>query len=457
MRVKHNANKRYTAYWEEVRPIPLTLEEQKDYTSKDSLQKIQESRPYLDSVDKRSNKFKATKLILASYRYRNSYKQYHIAVDPLVAVLSRSSVLQFNTVEGTVLNVGAHFRKWENETNKSLEISPTVRYGFASGRLYGKIAANYYYKPLKFANFSVEAGQFVAQYNGNDPVSPFWNTFYTLLYEQNYLKLYQKTNLRIAHSSEIRNGIYLIGALEYADRQQLQNATDFTFKDYQSRQFTSNVPVNVELPDASFTRNQALVGTFTLQLRPGQQFINRPNEKWIIGSKYPTFRLNYTKGFSKLLDSDVDFDRVSLNISDELDLGLVGSTHYSVQVGAFLNSRRLWLMDYKHFNGNQILYAGAFGGFQLLDYYRYSTRTRYLEGHASHDFNGFIFNKIPLFRKLKWQEVISANYLYTPQAKHYLELGVGVEHIFKILRVDFFTGFQSQHKTGAGFRLGFGF
>ncbi len=457
MRVESNANKRDTAYWDDIRPIPLTLEEQKDYVSKDSLQVIQESKPYRDSVDKRANKFEVGNLFLAGFRYRNSFKHYSIAVDPLLAVLNTNSILQYNTVEGAVLNLGVQYRKTTAETNKNLTVTPTIRYGFASDKLYARLQANYYYNPHRFAQVSVNGGKFVAQYNNSEPIAPFWNALYTLLYEQNYLKIYQKTYLHASHSAEIRNGIYLTAALEYADRQQLQNATNFTFKDYNQKQFTSNVPVNAELPDAAFTRNQALVGSLTLRLRPGQRYINRPDEKWVLGSKYPTFRINYTKGFSKILGSDVNFDRVSFNISDEVQLGLVGTTSYSAQVGTFLNNKRLWLMDFKHFNGNRILYAGAFGGFQLLDYYRYSTANSYLEGHFSHDFNGFIFNKIPLFRKLKWQEVISANYLYTQQAKHYAELGVGVEHIFKILRVDFFTGFQSREKVGSGIRLGFGF
>ncbi|PSR55043.1 hypothetical protein AHMF7605_16795 [Adhaeribacter arboris] len=458
MRVEPNANKRDTTYWSDIRPIPLTLEEQKDYIHKDSLQKVQESKPYQDSVDKRANKFEVGNLFLSGFRYRHSFKRYSISVDPLLAVLNRNSVLQYNTVEGTVLNVGVQYRKWKAENpEKDLTITPTIRYGFASEKLYGKLQVQYNYNPHRFAHLALEGGQFVAQYNAAEPIAPFWNALYTLLYEQNYLKIYQRTNLSVTHRSEIRNGVYLVGALEYADRRQLQNATDFTFKDYTNKQFTSNIPVNAELPDASFTRNQALVGSVTLQLRPGQKYINRPDEKWVLGSKYPTFRLNYTKGFSKILGSDVNFDRVSLNVSDELDLGLVGTTNYSAQVGTFLNSKQLWLMDYKHFAGNRVLYAGGFGGFQLLDYYRYSTRMSYLEAHFTHDFNGFIFNKIPLFRRLKWQEVVTANYLHTQQTKHYLELGVGVEHIFKIVRVDFFTGFQSREKVGSGLRLGFGF
>ena len=93
----------------------------------------------------------------------------------------------------------------------------------------------------------------------------------------------------------------------------------------------------------------------------------------------------------------------------------------------------------------------------MLDYYRYSTRHQYLEGHYTHFFNGFFLNKIPLLRKLRWQETATLNYLYTRQAGHYAELGVGIEHIFKLFRADFYTGFQQQRNISSGIRLGFGF
>ena len=103
-----------------------------------------------------------------------------------------------------------------------------------------------------------------------------------------------------------------------------------------------------------------------------------------------------------------------------------------------------------------------FAQFQLLDYYQYSTRARYVEAHYNHHFNGFIFNKVPLLRRLKWQEVFTLNYLYTPTAGNYLELGAGIEHIFGLGRVDFYTRLQAgsnQPSLGAntGLRLGLGF
>ena len=153
----------------------------------------------------------------------------------------------------------------------------------------------------------------------------------------------------------------------------------------------------------------------------------------------------------------MDFDRIAGFISDEVNMGLLGSSEYWVSGGTFLNTSNMWLMDYRHFTGNRTVYAGGFGGFQLLDYYLYSTRHTYFEGHYSHHFNGFILNKLPFIRQGKLQEVVNINYLHTRESKNYLEVGLGLEHIFKILRADFYTGFQSGQKVRAGFRFGFGF
>ena len=457
MVIEKEANTRDSAYWAEARPIPLTEEEVKDYVVKDSIRVIQESKPYKDSLDKRHNQFEPGNLFLSGYRYRNSFKQYSIAFDPFIAVPDGPSILQYNTVEGAVLNVGVTYNKENQETNKSFTIKPTIRYGFASEKLYGQVTGNYLYNPLKFSRVTGGAGHFVSSFNQTESPPPVWNSLYTLLREQNYLKMYQKTFVTGRYNTELTNGFFVGASFEYEDRQPLTNATRFTLKNWENKQYTSNVPVNAELADASFTRNQALAVSFSMQFRPGQRYINRPNEKWVLPSKYPTFRFNYTKGLAEILGSDVDYDRLALTMSDRQELGLLGTSNYNVQVGTFLNRNQLWLMDYKHFAGNRVLYAGGFGGFQLLDYYRYSTTHRYLEAHFSHEFNGFIFNKIPVFRRLKLQEVATLNYLNTEQSKHYLEVGVGIEHIFKILRVDFITSFQSQEKVGSGIRIGFGF
>ena len=51
-----DANKRDTNYWATIRPIPLTKAEAKDYTLKDSIRIVKDSKPYKDSIDRINNK-----------------------------------------------------------------------------------------------------------------------------------------------------------------------------------------------------------------------------------------------------------------------------------------------------------------------------------------------------------------------------------------------------------------
>jgi len=454
--VEQAANEKDSAYWAEIRPVPLTEEEISDYKTKDSLQVIVESKPYKDSIDRLQNKFSISNLFLNDYTHERSFERQLITVDPLIGILQPNSVLQFNTVEGVVLSPEVRYRQ-SFESRKYYEITPAVRYGFSSKDLYAKIGGSYQYNPIKRGIFSVEGGRFVSQFNSNNPISAFWNSAYTLIGEKNFMKLYEKRYVKLEEKSEIVNGLNFIFTAEYADRHELFNTTDYTFKDRQERQYTPNLPVNAELGDASFGRNQALTANLNITWRPGQTYISRPNRKINLPSKYPTFAAAFTKGFHNVLGSDVDFDRLAGFISDEVDMGLFGSSTYWLSGGTFLKNKNMWLMDYRHFNGNRTVYAGGFGGFQLLDYYLYSTNNTYLEGHYSHHFNGFILNKLPFIRKGKLQEVVNVNYLYTRESKNYVELGVGLEHILKFLRADFYTGFQSGAKVRTGLRLGFGF
>ncbi|WP_370457527.1 DUF5686 and carboxypeptidase regulatory-like domain-containing protein [Rufibacter sp. XAAS-G3-1] len=448
--IEKDANTRDSAYWSEIRPVPLTEEEVVDYHTKDSLQVIKESKPYQDSLDQKNNKFSVTGLLLSGYSYRNSFERTRFSMEPV------TRIWQYNTVEGLVANLRIAYTK-QFEDRRSYTIAPTVRYGFSNQKAQAKLQGTYNYDLVKRRAVGFEGGRFVSQFNATEPITPFVNTVYTLLLKENYQKLYQREYLRLWHNRELVNGLSATFMVDYAQREMLFNTTDYVLRDRVSRVFTPNEPQNAELATTAFPRHEALTATVSLSYRPGAEYISHPDRKINLGSKWPTFNFYYRKGLSNVLGSDVDYDFVSVGISDYLQLGLLGASEYSASVGTFWRKNQLYFMDFKHFSGNRTILSGDFSGFQLLDYYQYSTQKTYIEAHYSHHFNGFILNKVPLLRKLKWQEVGSVNYLHTNVAGHYLELGVGLEHLFKVFRVDFVTGFQERQKVSSGIRVGYGF
>ncbi|SMB98026.1 hypothetical protein SAMN00120144_3519 [Hymenobacter roseosalivarius DSM 11622] len=451
MRVEEGANERDSAYWAQIRPIPLTDEESRDYQVKDSTEVIKKSKPYQDSLDRKRNQVEPIEVLLTGYEYSNSFRRRTVRLEPIF------NTLQYSTVEGVIVNAQATYtQRFEDRRNYSF--TPTLRYGFAARLFSPSLAGGYTYKPLSFTRIGFVVGRTIENFDPASQLTPFINTQYTLLRNTNYAKYYQRDGGEINFRTELVNGLTLRTALGYADRQELQNATIKTIVDVPGRAFTPNDPINEELPGGtSFGRSQSLTAFAELLWQSGQQYIIRPTGKFNLGSKYPTFRLGLRQSFGGVLGSDVRYSRLEGGLRKTLELGLFGESNFDVTVGGFLGQPQLSFMDYRHFAGNQTIFAADFNQFQLLDYYTFSTRRSYIEGHYNHHFNGFFLNKIPLLRRLKWQEVASLNYLRTPTVGHYVELGAGVEHIFKLFRVDVYTALRSGQKLDTGIRIGAGF
>ena len=449
LNIPQKVNKNDSLYWNKERPIPLTLEEQKDYKKKEKIAARLESKTYLDSLDKATNKVTPSGLLLTGINIIDRYKHAFYHLDPLV-----SSIL-FNTVEGPALNYGFTYRKRADSlSNRVFGYGANVRYGF-SDHLFDANANT----TLPLGNFylNLSGGSNVVDLNRLTPMPIFDNTFYTLFDRQNYEKLYQKKFATASFYGRIYGGWQAYATVEWADRRWLPNTNNYSFFHPTGNQFTSNNPHDPANETPLFPENQS----FKLILRTTYDFNNKyetyPFGRRYIPSDYPTIGLTFTKGFKNILGSDVDYDLLEADISKEnINLGLYGRTSFFIGAGKFLNASSLYYPDYKQFAGNEVLlYKSGLNSFLLLDYYRFSTSDQYLEGHLEHNFSGFITNKIPLLRKLKLQEIVDINYLSTPQLKNYTELGVGVQYL--AFRLMYGTSFNSGSNMRNGIRIGLSF
>jgi hypothetical protein len=438
MLAEKGVNERDSSYWSQIRPVPLTEEEKLDYHKKDSSEVIRKSRPYQDSLDRKRNEFTPTKLLLSGYTRSNTFAKRSLAVQPIF------NELQYNTQR--------------TDDRRFITLTPTLRYGFSNKQLQPSLTINWQLDPVKLRQVGLIAGRTIENFDRNSQLTPFINSVYSLLANRNYAKLYRRDGAELSYFWEPVNGLTMRGAASYFDRHELENTSTYLWHDVGGRAFTPNQPVAEEAPGGTgFGRSKAVTLSLSVSYRPGTTYVTRPDGKYNLGSKYPLFNAQIRQGVGGILGADVRYTLLQGTVRQTIQFGLLGTSSYEATLGGFVGSEsNLTFIDYRHFSGNRTIFTGNFSQFQLLDYYQFSTKASYFEGHFNHHFNGFIFNKIPLLRALKWQEVLSLNYLQTGQSGPYLEFGAGIEHIFKLGRIDFFTALQNREHAASGIRIGFG-
>jgi hypothetical protein len=269
------------------------------------------------------------------------------------------------------------------------------------------------------------------------------------------MKVYENWFGRVEYNTKTESGFRMNFHITYEDRLPVDNTTDYSFFK-KERLFSPNHPY--ELDTVPFARHQAVVAGIRLTWQPGQHYIQFPDHKVAIGSDYPTFELEYNKGINNIFGSDVDFDKWKFSVFDKVNLKLRGEFHYRISIGGFLNSNKVEIPDFQHFNGNQVYSNNKYlNSFQLAPYYKYSNKENfYTLVHIEHHFNGLLTNKIPMFNKLKWNLVAGANAFYVNDSKYYLEAFVGLENIFKVFRIDFINAYQPGFNYKFGVKIGAG-
>ena len=446
LRFLDSSNKKSMAYWDSIRPLPLLAEEKRDYKKKDSLELVRKDPHYLDSLDAKRNKLRLRGILFTGQSFSIRKRKENISLPSLL------STLNYNTVEGAVINFSPSYRR-RFEGRKSLFINPDIRYGITNTHLNPSISMGYNFGKKYIQSITVSGGRNVFQFNNAGPILPRINSISTLNYSANHMKIYEADYFRIGYGTGIGNGLSVNANFQFQDRQSLNNLADPVSWRKTERAFTPNYPT--DLTNTQMPRNQAAMFTVGVTWRPGADYIEFPDRKISIGSKFPTITASITKGINGFLSSDVDYTKWRVGISDELNLKLAGQFNYNVNFGGFFDAAKTFIPDYQHYIGNQtILASRELASFQLAPYYKYSNTAKFnIAAHAEYHLNGLLSNKIPGFKKLNWFFVTGINGLHIDKGTNYYELLFGMENILKIFRVDFVQGFESGHGRPSGIRI----
>lgn len=413
-RTEQKAYEQDSAYWKKVRLEPLTEEEIRAIQYRDSIHEAHNKKEFLDSVDAEFNRVTLLKLLWNGQGYINREKKTTIEFAPVIGLFDPLMVGGYRARAYL-----QYFRKFENR--KDLTVIPFASYGFENRDLKFQLFASHLYNPVKRGVVGIDFGR---QF---DLVNPF-DAYINLLKPQN---LYEKDYVRLIHNREIINGLHFHSRFYLEKRRPLH---EFDFGFLEDDIFPNSPAIN-------FEPHTAVTATFWLSYTPRQLYVMEPNEKIILGSRYPTFTVKWRTGVPRLFNSVLDYNYLEFRVSQDITVGVLGESKYRITAGKVLENNEMRLVDFKYQRqGDPFLFTNPLETYQLTDS-TFPTFDWYLEAHYYHKFNGFLTSKIPFMKKSGIQTVAGAGFLSAPE-KDYLhtEAFFGADRILRIGRERFRLG-----------------
>jgi hypothetical protein len=169
--------------------------------------------------------------------------------------------------------------------------------------------------------------------------------------------------------------------------------------------------------------------------------------------KFPRIIFSYTAGFKGVLNSDFSYHRLSLNVQQSLNTGILGTARYTIGGNKIFSPLPYPLLEV--LRGNQsFIYSSA--AYNLMNFFEFVSDATVMASYEQH-MEGLITNRLPAIKKLKLRVFVTGKAVYGSlsqanlnlipeeyrifnsfsKGKPYAEVGYGVENIFKLLRVDF--------------------
>jgi hypothetical protein len=396
-------------YWNINRPSELNSSETSIYAMVDSVQKV----PLFKTAYDLSN-------LLYSYYYVKGKFEY----GPYYTTYS------FNPIEGNRFRFGG---RTSNEFSTNLMLFGHLAYGTADERF--KYGAGFLYMLGKAPRSS-----FTMSYD--DDIENLGQSSNAFLAD-NILSSILRTspNYKLTYYKQFRT------SFEKEWFPGLSNTFMITIKNmYPTRYvpFTlENGSITVPIPHIS-TVEIAINTRFAYK----EKYLAGEFERTSLGTVYPIVNFDISGSPGASMGSDYRYMKLHLNVTDWFDVGTWGYTKYVLDAGKTFGHLPYPLLQLHA--GNETYAFDPFS-FNMMNYYEFVS-DQYASLFAEHHFQGLFFNHVPLLRKLKWREVISAKGLIgtldpanallmqfpdglTDVSRGYLECGAGIENIFRVIRI----------------------
>lgn len=415
-------NKRDDDFWLEQRHDDLTKQEIGIYEMVDSVQHVPAFKRTMDIIA----------LLVSGY-----WSFGPIDVGPV------NTFYSFNDVEGLRLRLGGQTNR---KFSERLRLEGYFLYGFKDKRFKYSGSATWSLSKKALEEKPKHTIKAMYQVETNFPGME--------------MQFVNEDNFLLSFKRGVSDKIIYYKMAEAEHYKEWGNGISTTFKIKQSEQ-TPGGSLEFNFDDYSMNKINSSEISAILRFAPNERFYQGMNYKVPIISKYPIFQLSYLQGIKGLFAADYSYSKLTFDVFKRFYLSRLGYTDMKFEAGKVFGKAPFPLLFVHRANQTFSYQLYSYNMMNFLEF----VSDEYVSLSLDHQFNGLIFNRIPLFKRLKLREVVSFKGVFgritdknnpektdglmnfptdidgntttfTLENEPYIEMSVGVANIFKFFRVD---------------------
>ena len=401
------------AFWEEVRPYRLSEKEKGIYSMVDSVQNVPLYR----------NIYTLINTVIVGY-----WNTKYIGIGPYYKLAS------FNKLEGFRMQPG--FRT-TTAVSKRIRLSGYAAYGTRDGMFKGGGSVELAFNRRLTRKLTVSGRHDVMQLGAGQ----------NALTESNILgSLLSRGDSRLS----------MVNRGEIGYEHEWSHGTS-NFLGARIQKIFGNRYVPLVRPDGRIVNSVSDAALHVgMRISKNESIYRLPFDKQYMGTVYPVLTLGFTAGVPAMLNDSYEYYRLEGGIHYKPELPPLGYSNITLQGGKIFGKVPYPLLKLHEGNGTYFYDPNAFS---CMNFYEFASDA-WVALFFEHHFNGILLGRIPLVKKLKWREVLVCKGVWGTLSKEndgslpdtqapllfprgmtsvsdpYVEMGFGVENIFRLLRVD---------------------
>ncbi len=443
-----NAFHRDTAYFNTVRPIPLSPHEDTLYY------KYFQRRDTLDKKKTKSSRLEFWGEIgdaLISRHTVNLSKLGSVRCSPLINpfLLSYSGSRGFSYRQEFKYN-----RLFSGD--RLLRIVPRIGYNFKEKRFYWRVKSDYACWPKKRSSIHVEFGNGNRIYSSDvlDDLKAIPDSLFD--FDQIHLDYFNDLYLKAYQSWEIVNGLTLDVGVSVHKRTEVERSKFVYIGSEENGQAIGQTDFDPDILNNFHHTYSSFAPRIRLTWTPGQYYYMNGDRKVNLHSKYPTMSVDWERGIKGVFHSSGSYERLELDFQHTIPLGLMRDIYFRIGWGTFTDQEEVYFVDFANFTRSNLPtgWNDDIGGvFQLLDGRWYNSSRDYFRGHFTYEAPFLLIPHLKKYTQHVLNERLYFSALVMTHLKPYIEVGYGIgTHIF-----DFgvFAGFSNGEFNEVGCKFTF--